>query len=388
MIINYKKFNFKALAKNRIVIAMSILYFSIFLGFLYDIEPKGVLNDLEKKLSFLILPVAVCLIKINKQDLRKILALFFFSGFFFTSIAFCISLYNLLNTGDFNSITNHNFSGSIKFHATYLSMYLLFSMSYPILYLRYMNSLVKKKIVLFLWGSIIVYIILLSVRVIWLLLLVILITQVIKVFRKNKTYLVLSIFGMLFFSAAIIYTVTPLKERFKEVINYNDEYNVSGVWKYNVKEVWGGRGMRLLIWQSCTDLIKEKPISGYGSSSEVQKQLNNVYLQKNIGPLLFLMNNRGKKFNPHNQYFEEVLKFGVLMGAVFLFILLFFKVAFYKNKQEAGIIFLIIIIVVSLTETILELNKGIVFFSFFFAVLYSYLETYKDQKLNMLKHIK
>jgi O-antigen ligase len=388
MIINYKNIDFSALANNGLIIAMSTLYFLIFLGFFYNIESEGVLNDLEKKSSFLILPIAVCVIKINKQDVQKILTLFFFSGFFFTSIAFCISIYNLLNTGDFNSITNHEFSESINLHATYLSMYLLFSMVYPLLYLNTINSLIDKLIVVLLSIFIIIYILLLSARVVWVLLFIILITQGIRIFRQHKIQLVLSVFGMIFFSGIIIYSVPPLKERFKEVINYNNQYNVSSVWKNNVNEVWGGRGIRLLIWQSCADLIKETPISGFGSSREVQKQLNNIYLQKKIGPLLFLMNNRGKVFNPHNQYLEEILKFGVFLGAFYLIFLVFSFIYFFKKEDKNGIYFILIIFGVSFTETILELNKGIVFFSFFFAILYSYIDAKKDQEIDMLKDVK
>ena len=382
MILNYKNLDFKALVNNRFIIAMSLLYFLIFLGFLYDIEPEGVLNDLEKKLSFLILPISVCVIKVNKHDMRKILALFFFSGFLFTSVAFCISMFNFINRGDFGFITNHSFSENIGLHATYLSMYLLFSFSYPLLYLKRITKLRERQFVVLVSICVLTYILLLSVRIIWLLLFAVLILKGISLFKKNQRNLSFSIVGALLFFLVLVYSVNPLKERFKELVNYNSAYNTSAVWKPNTKEVWGGRGIRLLIWQSCVDLIKQAPFTGYGSSVEVQKQLDNIYRQKKIGPLLFLMNNRGKVFNPHNQYLEEVLKFGVLIGLFFIVFLGFFIKSFHAKKNEVGVFFLIIIMGVSLTETILELNKGIIFFSFFFPVLYSHLVNKKIKTLS------
>ena len=382
VIIKYKTIDFSTLVNNRSVIAMTAFYFLIFTGFLYDINSQGIFNDLEKKLSFLVLPISICLIKVNKQDLRKILAIFFFTGFFFTSIAFFISIYNFLDTGDYNTIINHDLSDNISLHATYLSMYLLFSLSYPLLYMKRKNTLRYRFFVVLICGCLLTYILLLSVRVIWLLLFVLLAFEGIKLFKKNKRHLSFSIVGILFFSAAIIYNVNPLKERFNELVNYNSEYNTSAVWKPNTKEVWGGRGIRLLIWQSCVDLIKQAPFTGYGSSVEVQKQLDNIYRQKKIGPLLFLMNNRGKVFNPHNQYLEEVLKFGVLIGLFFIVFLGFFIKSFHAKKNEVGVFFLIIIMGVSLTETILELNKGIIFFSFFLPVLYSHLVNKKIKTLS------
>ena len=82
IIINYKKLDFRQLVNNKAVMLMSVLYSLIFLGFFYDINTEGVFNDLEKKLSFLILPVAGCVMKISKQDVRKVLAVFFFFRFF------------------------------------------------------------------------------------------------------------------------------------------------------------------------------------------------------------------------------------------------------------------------------------------------------------------
>lgn len=250
MILNYKNLDFKALVNNRFIIAMSLLYFLIFLGFLYDIEPEGVLNDLEKKLSFLILPISVCVIKVNKHDMRKILALFFFSGFLFTSVAFCISMFNFINRGDFGFITNHSFSENIGLHATYLSMYLLFSFSYPLLYLKRITKLRERQFVVLVSICVLTYILLLSVRIIWLLLFAVLILKGISLFKKNQRNLSFSIVGALLFFLVLVYSVNPLKERFKELVNYNSAYNTSAVWKPNTKEVWGGRGIRLLIWQS------------------------------------------------------------------------------------------------------------------------------------------
>ncbi|MDA9057600.1 O-antigen ligase family protein [Flavobacteriaceae bacterium] len=385
VIINYKNFNFRALVNNRGVIAMTAYYFLIFTGFLYDINSEGIFNDLEKKLSFLVLPIAICVIKVNKDEIRRILEIFFFSGFFFTSIAFLISTYNVLDTGNYNSIINHNLSNNIGLHATYLSMYLLFSLSYPLIYMKRVKRSTDRFLVVLISACLLTYILLLSVRIIWLLFFVLLTFEGVKLFKKNKRHLSFSIVGVLLFSAVIIYNVNPLKERFNELVNYNSEYNTSAVWKPNTKEVWGGRGIRLLIWQSCLDLIKQAPFKGYGSSIEVQKQLDNIYIKNKIGPLLFLINNRGKVFNPHNQYLEEVLKFGTIVGLSFIVFLWVFINSFYKTKNKAGMLFLIIITGVSLTETVLELNKGIVFFSFFFSLLYSYLGPQKNQKFNELK---
>ena len=374
IIINYKKLDFRQLVNNKAVMLMSVLYSLIFLGFFYDINTEGVFNDLEKKLSFLILPVAGCVMKISKQDVRKVLAVFFFSGFLFTSVAFFEGLLELIGTNNVDAIINHNFSLNISLHATYLSMYLLFSLAYPLFFYNTLSKTRDKVITVFIAFSILAFLLFLSVRIIWALFFIILIICVLSAFRNNLIKLIVLIFGTVLTFSVTIYFVPQLQERFKEAINYNNEYHVSGVWKKDVKETWGGRGIRMLIWKSCIDLIKQKPLTGYGSTGEVQKQLNNRYTQEKIGPLLFLMNNRGKVFNPHNQYLEEVLKFGVFMGLIYFCLGLYFLYVYYKNGNVLGVFFVAIIFGISLTETIFELNKGIVFVSFFLPIVNSYIE--------------
>ena len=253
-------------------------------------------------------------------------------------------------------------------------MYLLFSLAYPLFFYNTLSKTRDKVITVFIAFSILAFLLFLSVRIIWALFFIILIICVLSAFRNNLIKLIVLIFGTVLTFSVTIYFVPQLQERFKEAINYNNEYHVSGVWKKDVKETWGGRGIRMLIWKSCIDLIKQKPLTGYGSTGEVQKQLNNRYTQEKIGPLLFLMNNRGKVFNPHNQYLEEVLKFGVFMGLIYFCLGLYFLYVYYKNGNVLGVFFVAIIFGISLTETILELNKGIVFVSFFLPIVNSYIE--------------
>jgi O-antigen ligase len=385
VVLNIKNLDHTALKGNKIVRLMTALYLLVFLGFFYEINTEGVFNDLEKKLSFLILPTAVCVMKISKQDVRKVLALFFFSGFLFTSIAFCEGLLELIDTKNVDAITNHNFSLNINLHATYLSMYLLFSLAYPLFFYNTLSKTRDKVITVFIAFSITAFLMLLSVRIIWVLLFIVFITHFSRVFSNNRVRLMFLIFAKVLIFAALIYSVPSLKERFKEAINYNNEYRVSSVWKKDVKEVWGGRGIRMLIWESCIDLIKQKPLTGYGSTTEVQKQLNNYYTKEKIGPLLFMINNRGKAFNPHNQYLEEILKFGIFMGLIYFCLGLYFFQRYYRKGNMIGVFFVTIIFGVSLTETIFELNKGVVFISFFFPIVNSYLEDKPPKKVKRQK---
>ncbi|EGV43054.1 O-antigen ligase family protein [Bizionia argentinensis JUB59] len=374
ILLNFRKINLKKTLNKKSVIVFFSMFFLIFIGFFYDISSDGVLNDLEKKLSFIILTFSILVMDVKKEDVRRILALFFLSGILFTSLAICIGLSRYLSTGSLQFITNHGLSLNIGLHATYLSMYLLFSLAYPVLYYESTKKQIVRRTIIFFSILTVIFIILLSVRIVWGILLLFITFWVVSVLRSRKlelkrSFLYLSGFIIVIF--LLFNFVSPLKERLKEVINFNSNYNISKTWKPNVNEVWGGRGIRLLIWESSIELIREHPLVGYGSTKEVQGRLNGNYIKNEIGPLLFLMNNRGKVFNAHNQYFEEVLKFGLILGLIFPFLLIIIAISSYKQQSTLGLYFVIIISGISLTETILELNKGIVFFTFFLALILS-----------------
>lgn len=350
--------------RDKFVILMIIFYSILSLGFLYDIPIATVLNGLEKKLSFVLLPIIVGLIGVRKRDIRIIVALLFYTGVIVTTFAVMRIFLSPAGISGVSSFINHELSSQINIHATYLSMYLLFSLSYPTFYLNEINRRVQRVFVYICTLLTIVYIMLLGVRIIWLILFGFIfycaIHAIIRSGYSKKVILIISL-GIVVIST-IIFSVGPLRERAKELINYNNEYST--------KEVWGGRGIRLMIWQSCIELIKEEPVFGYGSSTAVQTQLEEVYRKNNLGPLLYLMEKKGENFNPHNQYLSELLKHGFFLGWFYPFVLLIIGKEYYRNNSKFGFFFLFLIVGVSLTETILELNKGIVFFAYFGSIIH------------------
>lgn len=363
LVLKYSKFNFSQVFYDKIIVSFLILYLIIFIGFLYGIEPKGIFNDLEKKLSFLILPISIYLITISKRDVKIILGLFFLTGFIVTTAAFVISVFNFFETKDIEVLFNHQFSENINFHATYLSTYLLFSLVFPLCYFKTIKKSTYRLMVIFITITILVFLIFLSVRIVWLSLFVLSIVIILQSFKTSRLNLRRNLFYFgIVFSVIVLMTFSfsPIKERFKEAINYNNEYTTD--------KVWGGRGIREMIWTSSLTVAKNSIWFGYGSTREVQKKLNNDYKKNDFGPILYMMKN-GSVFNAHSQYIEEILKFGIILGIIFPLVLCYLYYTAIKSKNNMLLYFVLIISCISITETFFELNKGIVFFSFFIPVL-------------------
>lgn len=363
-IYKFKIVDFYAIFSTKFVLVFFLFYVILISGFLYDIPYGGVFRGLEKKLSFLLLPITIGLIKINRKDIRLIFKLFFFTGIIITTFALLRLFLTLTAPFQFKNFINHELSGMVGLHATYLSMYLVFSLVYPLFFLSSIKERYLRVIIFVLTLLSILYILLLAVRIIWLILFILILFSGILAIINSRFILKHIYVGVLFLTLIIssFYMIRPLRERLKEVINYNNEYDV--------EKVWGGRGVRLMIWESCINLIQKKPILGYGSSTEVQNNLTQSYKDNNFGPLLYMMSHDGKKFNPHNQFLSEFLKHGVLFGLIYPFVLIYLILKCKEYRSCIGFIFIAIISGTSLSETILELNKGIIFFSYFASVIY------------------
>lgn len=152
----------------------------------------------------------------------------------------------------------------------------------------------------------------------------------------------------------------PIVEKAKELVNYNGQYS-------DIKKQWGGRMMREEIWVCSWKLISGNPILGYGLGS-VQNNMTNCLKENSEFPILYT----GKyRFNAHNQFFQYWLSaglFGLLCFLLFIFITL--RKSYSKNNFSF-MLFLVLSMLTFLTESALERNHGIVFFSFLCALLYS-----------------
>lgn len=141
-------------------------------------------------------------------------------------------------------------------------------------------------------------------------------------------------------------SVPLLRERFQEAINHNNQYGL--------EQVGGGTSFRLAKWESAQRLWEKMPVQGYGIG-DVQKQLNGQY-EADHHPQL-------RNYNAHNQYFQTALGLGV-PGLILLVMLLFYPL-FPKPPGFFPLCFCLLFALCIFTESMLEVQKGVLFFSFF-----------------------
>ena len=325
-----------------------------------------ILNKLEiywehlmTKLTLLIIPIIIITcyrpyeIKIGK-------VLKFFTLGCLISALFCM-LNSLFSYYFLENIKAFNYTSlSIFHHPGYFTMYLNFVIG--IIYLallkpiEFFNFSIKWSITII--SFLTLFILIASSRTGWItniLLHIIFLTIIItnKKFSK-KIFVYVIIFLIPFVS--IIYINPTIKLRFNELVK--NAINVE-----NSKKVSSSSNVRRKTWLTSTKLIKKKWLFGYGTGigkkalKEQNKKDGYDYMYK-------------KNFNAHNQFLQILIDHGLIGFLILLFYSFFMIYSSIVKKKFIFTIFLCIIILNFLTESILETQSGVIFFAFFNTILF------------------
>lgn len=315
--------------------------------------------ELQKKLSILLFPmIFVFTPKLNVYQIKTILLSFAAACVLVGVLCLLRAIYAFVVDNNTAFFFYQKFSGTVRMHAVYLSLHFCFALAILIYYLIIEKISVKSFTGKWFVVSIVIIsvsVFLLSARVqIFLLVAGGGIAYV--VFIKNaKTKLLptISLLILIISVASFLYFTPALQDRFKEAINYKNQYPID--------KQWGGRALRELKWSCAAEVIRENFFTGVGTG-DVQDELDLCYKKRNYVPLLYWKDTR---YNSHNQYLDTFIEFGI---AGILTLVLCFVVAAriaIKNKNLLYIAFILLFAISCLTESFLERQHGIVFYAFF-----------------------
>jgi O-antigen ligase len=172
---------------------------------------------------------------------------------------------------------------------------------------------------------------------------------------KRKTYWIYSAAAFIGIIAVSVFYNPGISERAERSFQVFSHINTVD------KSDTESNAARILIWQSAWTLMKEHPM-GVGVG-DVNIELENQYRHDGFTGI------ESKKLNAHNQFLQT----GVALGfpGLISLLLIFILPIISRNKRESGILmyFLVICFVNALVEGILETQKGVVFFGFFYCLL-------------------
>lgn len=335
------------------------IFFIVWLSVSYTAYPATAWTDVTRLLLILLFPVFFSLNPLNISHYRERL-LFVFAVTCVATIGY-LYLHALMIIRHFalpcSSITsdyflNQNFSDPINLHATFFSLQVALAFFYMFSQLFKPLGLQQR---LFYIGTAL----LLFAGVVQLGSKAVLITTLLAVIlampfflispsRRLKYLMISGVLTVLFIAGLL--TVSSLRERYVTGLKTDLSNPVS----YESVEP------RLTRWSATLELVAKKPITGYGAGSELSI-LGDQFFNKKI--YIAYLN----QFNAHNQYLSFLLITGTVGLLIYLFTLIIgYKMAIRK-KDFLFFIFLLLITIVSLSESLLNAEKGVFFYSLFFS---------------------
>lgn len=348
-----------------------VLYYAIHvIGLLYTENFDYAFFDLGTKLSFLIVPFLFAGLILNEELLARI-KLFFSAGCFVSIIISLVhSIYLYRQQQWVNDFFYEKFSWFN--HPTYITVYiniaLLFLLEY--LFTRWKKiSKPSRSFVIFTGYLFIAAIIMYSSRTGTAVAAFSLLIYSVILLKKNfirRPVIITALFAVLLTTGLMYYFSLTFFNRYAELgteMREEIEKVSEGGIKSDSTITDNSASSRILAWQYSLQLIKTNWLIGVGTG-DIKDELVKKYNEAgwNFGA--------EKKLNPHNQYLHTFILLGI---PGFILLMLNFIFPFYFSlKQKHGLYFLFMMIVFlnCLTESVLEVQRGILLFPFFSCLFY------------------
>jgi len=349
------------------LILFTSLYLIYLIGTLYSENTShaeaGAFFDLEIKLSFLLFPIFFATInftKIRKDFYNRIRYAYILGCVVSTLLMFNFAVYQYfqLNTTDVFYYTHL----AIRQHPSYLALYFTFAIVLTIIWLveKPKQQAFKRNVAILLILYLQVFIVLLSSKA--------------GIIVAAATYVTFFLFYLFFkrtrIAVSSIIASAGILTLFISLMLFPKSYERFYAAQQavesdleNEKQSIESSVARLLVWESALEVIKQHPVFGVGTG-DVKPELIKKYKEKGIALAV------EQELNTHNQFLQTWLATGI--PGLIILILCFLLPAIYaiRHKEITYFLFLSILVMHMLVESMLERQAGIVFYGFFNALLF------------------
>lgn len=352
----------KQRAKN-IISPHNLLLYSVFfigvVGLLWSADKTQGMKDLQRQLALLLFPIALSATGLNLDRYKKNLLLGFGACstivilYLYIDAVRIILYYNLpLKTLFSPSFINHNFSDPIDIHATYMAMYIALSMAAFLYYASIEKKYSTRLLYAICIGIMLAGLVQLASRSVFIAMAVFaVIFPVFLVDREKKIRWIIGVVGLAVIALLSVTRIDAFQKRY--VATLKEDLNLGSVNRVQPES-------RAYRWDQALQLSYASPVIGYGSGSE-KRILKERYFEKK------LYRSYLQQLNAHNQYISFLLKTGIIGLLVFLAVLYMGVAAAWRRRDAIFCCFMLLITIVSISENILDVNKGIFFYAFFFS---------------------
>lgn len=317
------------------------------------------------KISLLLFGVVWTVVKLSKEQRRKVLIAFVLATFAASFIDLLLASMRYLESGNAMEFLYHNLSVVFPNKKHYLSIYYTLSIFIAAYFLIRSSKLKAKLVNLLVIFWFMGMVVLLGARA--QLLAIVLVGTILCFAELKKRVRGWKIWGYTTALFAVLVTVIALNPVTRpKVVESLDEIQqfvapVGGkntnprayIWDYGVQQI---QSQSLLLGAGTGDAVHE-----------LQERMKECDIQFWIGDGHYLL--RDKNLNYHNQFMESLATLGIL--ALILLLLILILPLFQLKKQNAVFwMFLILMLISFQTESVLERQAGVLFFAFFYPFLH------------------
>ena len=339
-----------ALKFNRISILLIIVYTVCLLSLFWTGNVGNTRIGLVRFLSYLALPLAFVFNSNKDFNQEKVIGTFSKLLVFYGVYAMFIAVIKCIQNSDSSYLFYHKLSNNLgDLNAIYLSVFVSFGISFFLLKKE------KSKVEVFYLIFLGLFLILLSSK------LIIAVTLLLAFlyFMKRKKLRRVKLKEVLFISGIIILFLVAssnLSKRVKVEFEKTKINEVLVTKDFGHVYLWTGVALRLFQTKAFVEILKEqgKMFFGFGLNNS-QKSLNDKYKEYNLYP--GFMN-----YNYHNQYIQVFAELGILGLSILLWILFSILKDAIILRNYFLLSFIILILVVCITESFLWRQRGMVFF--------------------------
>jgi O-antigen ligase len=349
----------KSIFTKRIFILQSVFFVTL-ASTIYTINRPEAFNEWVKHLVILLIPIVFCLTQLNIKKYRAHLLLAFSLVctltvvYLYSDALITIRHYKLPYSTIFASaFINHNFSEPIGMHATF------FSMQLAIAFIYILSVLIKERANQY--------------RVFYIICACILFAGLIQLGSKSVFIALLLIINLgvpflllqglqrrafIWVAAGVsvllivgVFTIGTFKARYINTLK--SDLSLTPTATRSVDS-------RLDRWNAASELIAKSPIVGHGAGSEIGLLHEVFFAKKYYSSYL-------KMLNTHSEYLSFLIKSGVIGLIIYISTLVFGFNISIKKRDMLFFCFITLIAIISFSENLLDVDKGIIFYAFFFS---------------------
>jgi O-antigen ligase len=342
--------------KTRLMILFATLYLIYIAGLFYSSDILSSVSTVEAKSAILFFPLVFGTTTIlNRSLVEKITTHFLIATTIAAVVTIIYGVFNYMQTGETELLTGKNILFFPGFRPFLMG---LFCITAIIIAFEKINTGTKTKNLLYAGIMLLsATILLLNIRMMLAAWIVIIIYYLLTSVKSRKQKIILAAITLFAIVISIV-TIPPIKDQWKEFFDSRSQIVLDQ--DSSLGKSWGGKALRIAIWKSSADILKGHWLTGVGTG-DVQDSLQQAYENRK-----FYFASRYNHYNAHNQYIQITLATGVAGLLILISCILYPLWKYHKRfSSEIYVVFILLFSFICFTESLLEANKGVVWYSFF-----------------------